>query len=388
MGEDHGHPSIQDEELRLSTGYMKISPHGNKIAAAIEGEGIIDIFNFNTGTGYLSINRKITGIKNVYGLEFSISEQFLYASQRLTGEPHYIYQWDLTSNDDETIQNSRVAVGDIHPILLNGALQLAPNGKIYIAFSGKNYIGVINSPNKKGDACKYDPKGVSLGEGLSYMGLPTFISTFFQGDGFVYSDICYGDTTKFLFTSLYAPEMIEWDFDDGTDPLKNAYDFQYKFANPGKYNVKMTTWRDGEPKVFTKEIEIHPAPVIDLGGSEIDICVGEQIILNAGVANFYEWNTGSTINRIAVNKAGTYAVTVTDFNLCKSTTSVEVTVLELPVIEKIETTDAYCGTPDGTASIIPEGEINEYLYQWTNEEGDSIGTTSKIEDLADRKSVE
>ena len=382
MGENHGHPSIHDEELRLSTGYLKISPHGNKIAAAIEGEGIIDIFNFNTGTGYLSINRKITGIKNVYGLEFSISEQFLYASQRLTGEPHYIYQWDLSSNDQETIVNSRTIIGDVHPILLNGALQLAPNGKIYIAFSGKNYIGVINSPNKKGELCNYDPKGVSLGDGLSYMGLPTFISTFFEGDGFVYSDICFGDTTKFTFTSLYAPESIEWNFDDGTLPLKNIYDPTHIFLFAREFTVRMTTVRDGIPEYVEKKIVIHPAPEINLGGDEQDICFGDQLILDAGSANFYEWNTGWVHQQIAINEAGTYSVTVTDFNLCKSISSVEVTVLDLPHIEQVPTTDAYCGSPDGTASVIPEGEINEYTYQWINEDGDSIGTRSTIEDLA------
>ena len=55
-----------------------------------------------------------------------------------------------------------------------GALQLAPDGKIYVARQGNSYLGVISKPNATGKASTYTDDGFHLGKQKSDLGLPNF----------------------------------------------------------------------------------------------------------------------------------------------------------------------------------------------------------------------
>jgi len=62
-----------------------------------------------------------------------------------------------------------------------GAMQLGPNGKIYVCNTGnQSSLDVINNPNESGAAANYEEAGQSLSQGTSAgFGLPPFISVFF-----------------------------------------------------------------------------------------------------------------------------------------------------------------------------------------------------------------
>ena len=66
-------------------------------------------------------------------------------------------------------------------------------------------------------------------------------------------------------------------------------------------------------------------------------CENDTKTLDAGISNVtYLWNTGETTRQIVVDSEGIYTVEVTDINNCSSTKIIELTQINEPVIESIE----------------------------------------------------
>ncbi len=165
----------------LNFGYMKASPDNKLIAMAHGNNGIL-VCDFDNTNGILT--RKFDdNLPNAdYGIEFSPNSQLLYAAAiGGSGDPN-IYQYDLTAPNNPAFQASRTIVGTTTNTnganYLIGALQLAPNGKIYVALPGKTFLGVINNPDVPGTGCNYTDMAQSLGGRSHFLGLPTFPSTF------------------------------------------------------------------------------------------------------------------------------------------------------------------------------------------------------------------
>jgi gliding motility-associated-like protein len=177
-------------------GYLKVSPDGKKIAIAHQGDAKLFVYDFNDTNGTISNEVEISLLipnNKPYGIEFSPSGKKLYCTASndywnnnfsIWNDPNNhtstLYQFNLESADI-TSPNARKIIDQRQ--LYRGALQLAPNGKIYRALSstyniGINKLGVINSPEELGVNCDYNHNGIDLGANLSTQGLPPFISSF------------------------------------------------------------------------------------------------------------------------------------------------------------------------------------------------------------------
>lgn len=181
VGSIHGSADGGANDGRNAIGQMKISPNGEKLALAIYESSMLEIFNFDSATGKLS---NAYSFKNpsgengsiLYGVEFSPNSKLLYVSDAL----RFVYQIDLSQSTPKLA--ARLGSGAV----LNdqpGALQLAPNGKIYVARYLRSFIGAITQPDLSGDACEYNSEEIELPvEDTAYycnLGLPNFISTYF-----------------------------------------------------------------------------------------------------------------------------------------------------------------------------------------------------------------
>ncbi|NNK12326.1 MAG: T9SS type B sorting domain-containing protein [Flavobacteriaceae bacterium] len=83
-------------------------------------------------------------------------------------------------------------------------------------------------------------------------------------------------------------------------------------------------------------LEIYPLPVVN--DEMVSFCENEDVVLQAGVTGVsYEWSTGETTPEITVTQAGVYTVEVTDPRGCSNVKTVEVTQINLPIIENIRT---------------------------------------------------
>ena len=164
-------------------GYLKGSPDGSKLALANGINNNIHVFDFDNTTGQISISSltSITipvttaGNRSTYGVEFSPNSKLLYYANLVSGRRNgRIYQVDLTAS---TLTSTQVASfsnkGGRYAI---GALQLGPDGKIYIAKDGENSLGAILSPNTIGLACDVSENYITLQKDtLCFLGLPNLL---------------------------------------------------------------------------------------------------------------------------------------------------------------------------------------------------------------------
>jgi PKD repeat protein len=98
---------------------------------------------------------------------------------------------------------------------------------------------------------------------------------------------------------------------------------------------------DNSCQAFSNEIEVvvNPLPVVD-AGVNIQVCRGQEVVLNGSGANSYTWNNGVTDGLAFVpTQTLTYTVTGVDNNLCSNTDQVLVTVNNLLTISFLEIDD-------------------------------------------------
>jgi hypothetical protein len=143
------------------------------LAAAVEKDGFIEVSRFDPLEGSISGSFKLEIPNDPYGICFSPDNSKLYAT---AGSPNHLYQFDLRQREPNLIQDSRVQITTTPFINYPGsigALQLAPNGKIYLARYETNFLAAINQPNALGTDCGYVKYAVSLdGTGSCEGGLP------------------------------------------------------------------------------------------------------------------------------------------------------------------------------------------------------------------------
>lgn len=226
-------------------GVMKASPRGNKIAAAYwcnGSESCFELYDFDNRTGIVS-NALNLGYPNgvrasAYGIEFSSNGQLLYGTTHMG---YKIYQWNLQAGTLSGIKNSCTLIGT--SLRYPGALQIAPNGKIYVALSidgnqGNDRIGIIESPEVKGASCQYKDNGLFLNGKLSRQGFPNYIQSFFYNRSIGIERFCYGDTTIFKLLNMEGVDSVCWHFGNGNYKISTDSIYRYIYPQMGSYKVQ------------------------------------------------------------------------------------------------------------------------------------------------------
>jgi len=93
---------------------------------------------------------------------------------------------------------------------------------------------------------------------------------------------------------------------------------------------------------------------------------GVDVTVTGGTPPFtFQWTGGSTLEDLTNVAAGTYTVTLTDANSCTGSAAATVSNIPAPV-PAIATTDAACGSADGTVDLTVSGGTAPYTYNWNN----------------------
>ncbi|NLL27362.1 MAG: T9SS type A sorting domain-containing protein [Bacteroidales bacterium] len=351
-GIDTANPVISDIGEYVSTtrniGYLKASPDGKKLAMAFYpvAKAHFELYDFDPATGIISnfINLGNPGNKNAYGVEFSPDGSKLYGSDYEGGN---IYQWDLNAGSNDQIKNSCTLIAATTSSM--GALQLAPNGKIYCAKSLKDSIGVIHHPNMKGTAANFEENAIYLEGKKSYMGLPNFIHSIMYKPAIKASYLCFGDSTQFSLSSIYMLNSVLWDFDDpvsGINNTSNLFAPKHKFSSVGTYNVKLIRYyTNSTVDTVFHVVKINPLPIVDLGK---DTCLSKnitEIVLDAqNSGSSFLWNTGHTGQQLTVTDTGTYIVNVINEYSCLSSDTIRVNPCDDPLPITLYSFYAKCKT--------------------------------------------
>lgn len=325
------HQGTQAE--RNSVGCMKMSPDGSRLAAAIYGSKLIEVFDFNNASGKVSNPRPISSPDGgwTYGVEFSPDNRYLYFTSILnqsSNANNNLYQVDLNSNSPPFLINS---------LPLNAtALQLGIDGKIYALRYKENYLGVIENPNRPDTACNYKDQGFQLGSNISYNGLPAFIQSYFNIPGVIYDTKCDGDDTYFYITNQANIDSVKWDFGDPASAASNT-DTQLQpfhvFSASGDYNVLLTEYFSN--RSFNTSFNVHIDPLPDkcfTTGDSIPMLPGSEVPLSSlPYMNLYQWSTGETVQSIQVKQPGLYNVMYIDTNCCMQRDTIKIYLLDLVV---------------------------------------------------------
>ncbi|MFM6947136.1 MAG: gliding motility-associated C-terminal domain-containing protein [Flavobacteriales bacterium] len=158
--------------------HMKISPDNRKLAFCVRKMSVT-LFDFNPSNGIITnpVTVASGSSQNYYGVEFSSNSAILYYTDLLTN----LFKYEIASG-------TNLAIGTINGPNVNniyGALQLAPNGVIYMGrdaatnMSSLNqpFLGVIANPNNFLGAT-FTANGLTLASGTaSKVGLPNMIPT-------------------------------------------------------------------------------------------------------------------------------------------------------------------------------------------------------------------
>lgn len=315
-----------------SIGYLKGSSDGKKLVSANTNKGTVELFDFNNATGEISNLVTLTGYTDdkPYGVEFSPNNKLLYVSE--TSRRANVYQYDITSGNKTTIASSRVTVGSFSNFL--GALQLAPNKKIYLAIYNISSLAVIEQPNNKGIACSFKKDGMNLAGPKSFLGLPTFHNAIVEPvPDLKITGLCFDDLTEFELTSNVAFNSVKWDFGDpaSTSNSSVAHKPSHKFTDSGWFHITTIVTYPTLKDTIQDSVYIYKLPKLELG-NDTSLCTGETLFLKLDKPDLdFTWQDNSTLDNFSVISSGLYWVEYSAYE-CSNSDSILVDFYESPEV--------------------------------------------------------
>ncbi len=388
----------------LSIGYMRVAPNGRLIACAnggasltadIDGEekyvNVLEIFKFDPRDG--SVETYVTHLDTVaflYGVEFSSDVSKLYYSSR-----RKIFQLDLMSDDPVEISKSATFIGEYPQqgkvdTLLLGALQLAINGKIYVAQDGYPYLGVIENPREKGAACNYVIDGTYLEGNISRVGLPNFIPTYLLPPDFEIAGNCTNSRTTFTCTDDRNIESYLWRLTSTSGELlaeSTDREFAASLVEPGKYRISLEVVVDGFSHVDYRFFEVYKPPVLDLG-DDIQICSYDEAVIIAPKSDndyTFRWTDGNG-DDLHVNKTMEARGILTDNHTkCFAEDAVSVIAID-PVEFSMPDALEFCSGKSVATEVVIAPKITD--FQWIDIESKDLKRIFDKPGLYSAKSVD
>ena len=260
------------EELSSEIGEMKFSPDGTKLAVADNGDNYIYLYDFNKLTGkfnhHTTIFSPLFALRpnNPISLAFSPNAKYLYYTANLSAGTTEILQFIIYPPTPLPLLFERkFVVSTVSNQNIHGGLQLALNGKIYVALYNKNStnltpsskIGVINNPNKFGLESNYSHATLDLQSGKSFKGMPNFIQSYLR-NRIITKNKCVFQEFNFEFDSYATVTSARWDFGDGN--TSNLFQPNHTYNTPGQYTVSLEINFNNTSRTMYKVIDVYPLP--------------------------------------------------------------------------------------------------------------------------------
>lgn len=305
-------------------GYMKIGPN-NTLAVTLSTPGtsnLIELFQLDNTTGRLSNYRKID-LKEpngqVYGVEFSPGGNKVFATVKGSPSPSVLFEYFLDSLSQPYFKQRIQQNGEF------GALQLGPDGQIYMAINGSSSLGTIQAADDTTQLSAFNLNGFNLLAGTnSRLGLPNFVQiqgNGFGGPGFTFTGLCVGDSTRFVGTPTDAIDEFQWFFGDGGSSTEASP--VHLYAKADTYTVSLRLFnRCNLDTTIVQQVRIFSPPPPPTVPGAIALCTG-VVTLDANNTNIpdltYLWSTGDTTRTVTFNEQSMVTVTNTDVNGCFST---------------------------------------------------------------------
>ncbi len=285
-------------------GYLVASPNGQRLASAMRSVGF-EVLDFNHATGVVSNPILLGHGGNCYGISFSPNNNVLYGLTIVGGQ---ILQWNLQAGTPAAIIASAYNVGTAYGTgapYRGGAMQLGPDGKLYICQFRQPYLSVINNPDVLGAGCNLQFNAVNLSGRDAVLGLPPFIQSYFDTTAVIQSSgNCTGHPVNFSISgnTTYL-DSVKWNFDDpgsGPQNISASLTPSHVFSSSGIYNIQLIRYLGCVADTSYKVLSIvGPYPYTN----NVSICPGTSYTLPGGNI---------------ITSPGVYTDTVAALNTCDS----------------------------------------------------------------------
>ncbi len=192
--------------------------------------------------------------------------------------------------------------------------------------------------------------------------------------------LCPGDTVVFTNTSQNG-QYFQWDFGDGT--TSTAFQPSHYYSQGGTYTVTLIAVDSGTcnisdtvsyqitiPEPLNINVSATPQVCQVMGSASVQVSGGLPPLT-------YEWSNGVFGNSITAVEAGTYQVTVTDANHCKTVLQVTVPDSSYPVsVTGVAETQKCDGICNGSVAAEINGAHTPYSFMWNT--GDTDQTLDNL----------
>ncbi|MDH6358700.1 PKD domain-containing protein [Parabacteroides sp. PF5-9] len=245
-----------------SRGYIKFTPDGKHFAWATFVDTYLYWGDFDAATGQFSNIKNLTYPDSgnaFYGVEFTASGKYLYVSGVGSGK---IYAYDFeallaTSNPASvTPQTFLIKSGSAY------ALQLGPDGRIYLSIMSSRNGYIIDNPEEFSNLRLYELTNF-LPSGSFQAGLPSFAANWFNVSFDGDDSFCVGTPQTFNVTieSVSGVDEVshtEWDFGDGsaiiTDTNVNGtQSHTHTYAEKGVYTITVRVFKKSDGSEMTNQ---------------------------------------------------------------------------------------------------------------------------------------
>ncbi len=360
-------------------GQMNFSPAGDKLAIAAGPDPAIasmQLYDFDNTTGQLSNYQQLLSVP-LTGCEFSNDGSKLYGIH-YTGK---YFQWDLCAGGGTAIATSQYSFNSSTGN--NSLMQLAPNGKIYIAkpFPAIPFFDVIQYPDSAGSKCGYLPAGQSIGNNNSTWSIPNFIKTYKPVlDTFNYklspAQGCYavsftaapGPSVSCAAAKNFSLTGISWNFGDPASGSTNVAGGQqpvHIYSSAGTFTAMQIFHYKCSADTVKRVITIPPPfvslswqPGCDSSGSAATVSVS-----GSPGPYSYTWQPGAYTSSMVSNLAdGSYTVTIYEHALGCFITRTLAAVNNKPPVVKILPSSDFSLCTGSQSLLIAQGDATSYSW--------------------------
>ncbi|MGL5889008.1 MAG: gliding motility-associated C-terminal domain-containing protein, partial [Bacteroidia bacterium] len=299
-----------------------------------------------------------------YGVAFSPSSRLLYATYiSASFIPDELYQYDLQAGTQAAIIASQVVLASSFntPNILFGALQLGPDGKLYMA-NFTSQLDVIQFPDVVGSGCMFTSNALTL-PNPGAIGLPRNIDIGPGSGGVNVSGnnlLCGVGATVNLTVTVASGTSFIWS--------TGSTDTTITVGTPGLYTVSAVSSVCADTIVDTVIVSNFSPPEYS---RQLFSCTGEQEIaplMQPAPGSSFIWNTGDTTAAIQVNASGIYVVTVTN-QTCVVTDTV---IVDFGNSSQVAELNVFSPNGDGINDVfsfpdaLPENFDLEIYSRWGN----------------------
>ncbi|WP_421948417.1 gliding motility-associated C-terminal domain-containing protein [Phaeodactylibacter xiamenensis] len=356
-------PTLEERDVIDSlAGPIKISPARNRLFVG----GVL--YNFNANNGNISTPRTLPGAVNSISYSFSPNGNYLYVMEPTVSGSLLVRYEPL----NPSFLSSRTIIGP-GPNERLGAMQLAPDGRIYLVSYDEDapqvtHLHAINCPNSEQANLEEEVFSFQTPD-QPFLGLPNFMDYIFDTQETLIADLG-PDTT---FSCDNGPiTLIPQTNGDAFLWSDGSTDTSLTVTEPGIYSLTVTA--DCGMVSDTIEVEeLTDTVIVNINGPNT-LCTGDTATFTAtaNISGTLLWSTGDTTATIQVATGGLYTVLFTDLCGRQATDTLMLNVLDVPPI-LLQAPDALCPDETAGASVFSEGATG---YTWSNGSvGDSVTLT-------------